>query len=167
MKRDLLILMILFWIGYSVNESKTLQEKPKISAMQTKEVQPTKQSKHIKQTPKSKEKAKIVTHVTLTCYHPVAAQCNDDFLHTADNSEIDLKKLKAGDIKWVAISQDLLWMIPMGSKVRIYDEASGLYYGTYTVKDKMHKRWEHRMDILMHPSSTERIYAENIRIEVV
>lgn len=165
MKKDLLILMILFWIGYSVNESKTMQPKTKIELVQNK-VQPTKHSKK-KQTKKSDNKPKIITHVTLTCYHPVATQCNADFLHTADNSEIDLKKLKAGDIKWVAISQDLIWMIPMGSKVRITDEASGMCYGTYIVKDKMNKRWEHRMDILMHPSSTEKIYAENIKIEVV
>lgn len=110
---------------------------------------------------------KVVTHVTLTCYQPVAAQCNADYLHTADNSFIDLKKLKRGELKWVAISQDLLWLIPMGSKVKITDEKTGKCYGTFTVKDKMNKRWNHRMDILIHPNSPERIYAENIKVEVV
>lgn len=110
---------------------------------------------------------KVVTHVTLTCYQPVAAQCNSDYLHTADNSFIDLKKLKKGELKWVAISQDLLWLIPMGSKVKITNEKTGKCYGTFTVKDKMNKRWDHRMDILIHPNSPERIYAENIRVEVV
>ena len=35
------------------------------------------------------------------------------------------------------------------------------------VKDKMNKRWDHRMDILIHPDSKERIYEENIRVELV
>lgn len=110
---------------------------------------------------------KVVTHVTLTCYQPVASQCNDDFLHTADNSLIDLKKLSSGKIKWVAISQDLLWLIPMGSKVKITDEKSGKCYGIYLVKDKMNKKWNHRMDILIHPNSKERIFGEHIKVEVI
>lgn len=110
---------------------------------------------------------KVITHVTLTCYQPVEEQCNSDYLHTADNSFIDLKKLKKGELKWVAISRDLLYLFPLGSKVKITDETTGKCYGTYIVKDKMNKRWDHRMDILIHPDSKERIYEENIRIELV
>lgn len=110
---------------------------------------------------------KIVTHVTLTCYQPVKEQCNSDFLHTADNSFIDLDKLEDGKIKWVAISQDLLWLFPMGSKVIISNEETGESYGTYLVKDKMNKRWNHRMDILIHPNSKERIFEKNIRVELI
>ena len=113
------------------------------------------------------QKQKVITHVTLTCYQPVEEQCNSDYLHTADNSFIDLKKLKKGELKWVAISRDLLYLFPLGSKVKITDETTGKCYGTYIVKDKMNKRWDHRMDILIHPDSKERIYEENIRIELV
>ena len=113
------------------------------------------------------QKQKVITHVTLTCYQPVEEQCNSDYLHTADNSLIDLKKLKKGELKWVAISWDLLYLFPMGSEVKITDETTGKCYGTYIVKDKMNKRWDHRMDILIHPDSKERIYEENIRVELV
>lgn len=160
--RDLLILMIMFCLGYSINYSNAIIEECQAVQIPPKEKVETQLVKTAK-----KEVNKIVTHVTLTCYQPVAAQCNADYLHTADNSEIDLKKLKSGNLKWVAISQDLLWLIPMGSKVKISDEESGKVYGTYIVKDKMNKRWNHRMDILVHPSSDERIYAENIKVELV
>lgn len=119
--------------------------------------------KHIPQ----EQKSRVITHVTLTCYQPVEEQCNSDYLHTADNSLIDLKKLKKGELKWVAISWDLLYLFPMGSEVKITDETTGKCYGTYIVKDKMNKRWDHRMDILIHPDSKERIYEENIRVELV
>ena len=79
----------------------------------------------------------------------------------------DLKKLEKGELKWVAISRDLLYLFPLGSTVKITDETTGKCYGTYIVKDKMNKRWDHRMDILIHPDSKERIYEENIRVELV
>lgn len=153
--KDLLIVLVMFIFGYSVNASKNTNN------MKTEIIEINEPISV------SNNSDKIITHVTLTCYQPVASQCNDDYLHTADNSFIDLNKLASGDIKWVAISQDLLWLIPMGSKVKITDEKTGKYYGTYIVKDKMNKRWEHRMDILIHPNSNERIYAEHIRVEVV
>ena len=46
--------------------------------------------------------------VTVTVYNPVMEQCDSTPLITADNSEIDLKKLKQGKLKWVAVSRDLL-----------------------------------------------------------
>jgi 3D (Asp-Asp-Asp) domain-containing protein len=157
--RGLLILMIMFCFGCSMDCSEATKFQTATTPNENVETQFIKSVKD--------KVNKVVTHVTLTCYQPVAEQCDGDYLHTADNSEIDLKKLKSGKLKWVAISQDLLWLIPMGSKVKISDEESGKCYGIYTVKDKMHKRWNHRMDILIHPSSEERIYAENIRVELV
>lgn len=149
-----LIASLVIFTPINANKSTDIQKKSAKIETTVKDSQETKDTK-------------VVTHVTLTCYQPVAAQCNADYLHTADNSFIDLKKLKRGELKWVAISQDLIWLIPMGSKVKITDEKTGKCYGTFTVKDKMNKRWNHRMDILIHPNSPERIYAENIRVEVV
>lgn len=157
--KNLFLLLLVFTIGYSVHASKT-SPKSKVETVYTKKPTPS---------PKTspKKSSKVTTHVTLTCYQPVASQCNSDCLHTADNSKIDLNKLAAGKIKWVAISRDLLYMIPMGSKVKITNEDTGKCYGVYTVKDKMNKRWKHRMDILIHPNSKERIYAENIKVELL
>lgn len=160
--KDLLIVFVMFICGYTFNSSKNI-DTPNIDNQLIEDTIQIYKPASIN----NDKSDKVVTHVTLTCYQPVAAQCNDDYLHTADNSYIDLNKLASGDIKWVAISQDLLWLIPMGSKVKITDEKTGKYYGTYIVKDKMNKRWNHRMDILIHPDSDYRIYAEHIRVEVV
>lgn len=85
---------------------------------------------------------KIVTHVTLTTYNPVESQCDDTPLITANMTKIDLDKLKSGEQRIVAISRDLLYMIPLGSKVHIEG------HGEYIVADVMNKRFTHRMDIL-------------------
>lgn len=154
------ITLLGFLVGFKSPASNTKPTEPKILVASKSDVQTVSEPKKVK-------KSKKITHVTLTCYQPVASQCNADCLHTADNSEIDLKKLKKGEIKWVAVSRDLLSLYPMGSRVKISDETSGKVYGIYQVKDKMNKRWNHRMDILIHPSSSERIYAENIKVELV
>lgn len=104
-----------------------------------------------------------VTHVTLTCYQPVKEQCNDDPLTTADGSKIDLKKLKDGDIKWCAISRDLLWLFPKDKPKRVYIEG----YGIYEVRDLMNKRWDHRIDILKHPDDKEGICLSNVKVIIL
>lgn len=104
-----------------------------------------------------------VTHVTLTCYQPVKEQCNDDSLTTADGSKIDLKKLKDGDIKWCAISRDLLWLFPKDKPKRVYIEG----YGIYEVRDLMNKRWDHRIDILKHPDDKEGICLSNVKVIIL
>jgi 3D (Asp-Asp-Asp) domain-containing protein len=88
----------------------------------------------------------FITHVTLTTYNPCKEQCNDDFLHTADNSLIDLDKLKKGKIKWCAISRNLLFAIPLGSVIEIEG------HGIYEVRDTMNARYAHCIDILQDES---------------
>lgn len=104
-----------------------------------------------------------VTHVTLTCYQPVKEQCNDDPLTTADGSKIDLKKLKDGDIKWCAISRDLLWLFPKDKPKRVYIDG----YGIYEVRDLMNKRWDHHIDILKHPDDKEGICLSNVKVIIL
>ena len=45
--------------------------------------------------------------VTATYYNPVESQCSSNPLITADGSKINLKKLKEGKLRWIAISRDL------------------------------------------------------------
>lgn len=104
-----------------------------------------------------------VTHVTLTCYQPVKEQCNGDPLTTADGSKIDLKKLKDGDIKWCAISRDLLCLFPKDKPKRVYIEG----YGIYEVRDLMNKRWDHRIDILKHPDDKKGICLSNVKVIIL
>ena len=86
----------------------------------------------------------FITHVTLTTYNPVEAQCDSDPLVTADGTKIDLNKLKKGKIKYCAVSRDLLWCLPYGSVLEIEG------HGMYIVKDTMNERFNHCIDILQH-----------------
>lgn len=57
--------------------------------------------------------------ITLTVYNPVESQCDDTPLVTANGTKIDLEKLKKGEIKYCAVSRDLLSEIPYGSIIYI------------------------------------------------
>lgn len=95
----------------------------------------------------------VYHYVTATEYHAVESQCDSDPLITACNAKIDLNKLNKGDLKWIAVSRDLLEEYPYGSKVMIEsdnDYVSGIWY----VMDTMHKRWTKRIDLLV-PESTK------------
>lgn len=104
-----------------------------------------------------------ITHVTLTYYQPVKAQCNNEPLVTADGSKINLHHLKQGRIRWCAISRDLLWLFPKNRPKRIYIDG----FGVYQVRDVMNKRWNHRVDILIHPKDSRRIKLEKIKIRIL
>lgn len=103
------------------------------------------------------------THVTITCYQPIKTQCDNNPLITADGSKIDLKKLEKGEIKWCAISRDLLWLFPKDKPKMVYIEG----YGHYEVRDVMNKRHTHRLDILQHPNNKKMICDKNVRIVIL
>jgi 3D (Asp-Asp-Asp) domain-containing protein len=99
----------------------------------------------------------FITHVTLTSYNPCPEQCNEDYLHTADNTFIDIDKLKAGHVRYVAVSRDLLWCLPFGSRIHI----DGL--GEYEVRDLMNERFNHCIDVLQHK---DRQNFKRVRVKV-
>ena len=103
------------------------------------------------------------THVTLTYYQPIKEQCNSEPLVTAAGSKINLHHLKQGKIKWCAISRDLLWLFPKNRPKRIYIDG----FGIYQVRDIMNKRWNHRVDILIHPKDSKRIKLEKVKIKIL
>lgn len=107
--------------------------------------------------------SQTITHVTLTCYHPVKEQCGEYPLITSDGSKIDLTLLKEGKIKWCAVSRDLLWLFPKNKPKRVWIEG----YGVYQVKGVIHKRHKHRIDILLHPKDNKLIYKKHIKIKIL
>ena len=99
----------------------------------------------------------------LSYYQPVASQCVGNPLSTADGSKIVLAALKAGKLKWCAISRDLLYLFPKDKPKKIKIEG----YGVYEVHDKLGKRHSHMVDILLPPGTKERIHEEKVKIEIV
>lgn len=78
-------------------------------------------------------------HVTATAYNSLAYQTNSNPNITAFGDS-----LKPG-LKYIAVSRDLL---KMGLKHNTPIKIDGLD-GVYLVKDKMHSKWQKRIDIYM------------------
>ena len=72
-------------------------------------------------------------------------------------------KLKKGDVKWCAVSRDLLCLFPKDKPKRVHIEG----YGIYEVRDVMNKRFNHRVDILIHPSEKANISEENVKMTIL
>lgn len=101
---------------------------------------------------------KFVTHVTISDYHPVAKECDSTPDVMANNQKIDFKKLKSGALRVVAISRDLLCYLPFGSVVDIEG------YGRYVVCDLMNARYNHCIDIMLHPSDKTSFKEKHIKV---
>ena len=100
----------------------------------------------------------VVTEVLGTMYNPVVAQCDADPLITADNSKIDLDKLDNNEIRWVALSRDLLtrWGGPYNYGDSIYVHHSDKRIkGIWIVHDTMNARWSKRIDFLVSLKHTK------------
>jgi len=88
--------------------------------------------------------------VHVTVYNPVEAQCDSDPLITADNSKIDLRKLKNQKIRWAAVSRDLLAEVKFGDKIKITGCKEKDLNGIWEVHDVMNPRYRKRVDLLYH-----------------
>jgi hypothetical protein len=106
--------------------------------------------------------------IRTTYYNAVVSQCNSDPLTTADGSKINLKKLNKGEIRWVALSQDLVkdeykaklhpglfnGTFRFGDTICVYSEKDTIMNGCYVVRDVMNRRYRNSMDFLLpigHP----------------
>jgi len=83
--------------------------------------------------------AKQSLPVTATAYNSVPEQTQGDPLIGAWGDRLD------PDIQTIAVSRDLL-EIGLGHNVEV--EIDGMS-GTWLVRDKLHRRWENRIDIYM------------------
>lgn len=100
--------------------------------------------------------------VTATVYNPVKSQCLGNPLTTADGSIINVAKLNRGEIKWIAVSQDLLKIFKFGDKVEVISDDE-LISGVYEVHDTMPKRWTKKIDILMPSKINKGVWKVKIR----
>ena len=86
--------------------------------------------------------------VLITWYNPCESQCDSDPFITADMSKIDINKLNNRDIRWIAVSRDLLGKYSMGDTVLI-NSPNPKVNGEWVIHDKMNKRFTNRIDLLV------------------
>lgn len=85
------------------------------------------------------------TEVTATYYH--AGPKHGLSWHTASGNKIDVKELNSGNLRWVALSHDLLKIYNYGDTITVVSENPQLN-GKWVVMDKMGKHHRKRIDFL-------------------
>lgn len=95
--------------------------------------------------------SKSVILDALTIYNPSRRQCDATPLVTASNSRINTDDLKNQNIRWMALSRDLLkrWKgdFHYGDTVMV-TSGDPQIDGLWVIKDTMNKRYKNRGDLL-------------------
>lgn len=101
--------------------------------------------------------ASIEEHYVIgTYYNPVVEQTNIDCLYTANMSYIDTIALKNYQLRWVAISRDLLEYYNFNDTIIIHSNNPNIN-GLWIIKDVMNKRYQKRIDFLVPLDDTLQI----------
>lgn len=101
-----------------------------------------------------------------TRYNPSESQCDKTPYLTADQSFIDTALLKSREIRWCALSWDLMYdeyrqevayrdwawngQIRFGDTIMVTSESSPIVNGEWVVHDVMNSRYRKSMDFLYH-----------------
>lgn len=97
------------------------------------------------------EEEELISYVVkATVYNPTIEQCNGNPLVTASNSRIDLTKLKSGELRWLAVSRDLLDVYSYGDTLNVYVKENHPFNGRWVVQDTMNKRYTYSIDFLTY-----------------
>lgn len=107
-----------------------------------------------------------VYEVTGTKYNAVPAQTDNTPFNTGDGSFIDTAALRRGELKWVALSWDLLWFrggpFNYGDSIYVY-HTNEVFRGWWEVHDAMNPRHRNRIDFLQ-PVGVNNISGHNPNI---
>lgn len=107
-----------------------------------------------------------IIEVTGTKYNAVEEQTDATPYNTADGSFIDTLKLRNGEIRWVTLSQDLLWFndgpFKWGDSLFAFDRNPTIF-GWWEVHDAMNSRYKRRIDFLQ-PVGARDITGQNRQI---
>lgn len=106
-----------------------------------------------------------------TTYNAVSSQCDNNPLTCADGTLINLDKLAREEIKYVALSRDLIWNkerqklfsnqnhwrgpIEFGDTIKIYSKSHGNLNGEWIVHDCMNTRYNNSIDFLFDPDNNK------------
>jgi hypothetical protein len=88
---------------------------------------------------------------TLTIYHPTVSQCDSTPLITASNAKINVEKLYKQELRWIALSRDLLkrWKgdFNYGDTIVLASGDSRID-GLWIIQDNLNKKYKNRGDLL-------------------
>lgn len=104
-----------------------------------------------------------------TTYYCNVSQCDNDPFTTADGSVIDPIKLKNNEIRWCALSRDLIWdeyrqtihkqgfrgLFEFGDTIVVKSNSNPQINGKWVVHDTMNKRYKNSIDFLIHPDNNK------------
>lgn len=141
-------------------EMKTEKEEEEVIVVEVIEEQATEDTLGIK---------KDLLYVSCTVYNPVKSQCWGDPLITADGSKISISSLEKGEIRWIAVSRDLLRVhgFKLGDKVRLRCETEPGINGVWEIHDTMAPRWKKKIDLLQPYGKGLRGTWSNVQIEKI
>ena len=105
-------------------------------------------------------------------YNPEVKQCDSDPFTTADGSRIDIDKLANGQLRWCALSRDLIWdeyrqklhdydttvfrgFFEFGDTIVVKSNSNPQINGKWVVHDTMNKRYTRSIDFLIHPDNNK------------
>ena len=103
-------------------------------------------------------------------YNCEVSQCDSDPYTTADGSRIDTVSLAEGQLRWCALSRDLIWdeerqklhnydttifrgFFEFGDTIIVKSISSPQINGKWVVHDTMNKRYKNSVDFLIHPDN--------------
>ena len=107
-----------------------------------------------------------------TTYNVDIKQCDNDPLTTADGSRIDTVALANGELRWCALSRDLIWdeerqklhnydtsvfrgFFRFGDTIVVKSISSPQINGKWCVRDCMNKRYKRSIDFLFDPKNNK------------
>ena len=104
---------------------------------------------------------------TLTVYNPTNGQCDLTPLITASNAKIDTMKLKRQQLRWMALSRNLLkrWNghFNYGDTVKLF-VGDPQIDGLWIIQDNLNKKYKDRGDLLFDRSIRSLGMWKNVRI---
>jgi hypothetical protein len=107
---------------------------------------------------------------TLTIYNPVKRQCDNSPFLTSCNARIDPAKLYKQEIRWMALSRDLLkrWdgEFNYGDTVLLTSGDTEID-GLWIIRDTLNKRYKHRGDLLFDSRVRSLGKWNNVKIEKI
>ena len=108
-----------------------------------------------------------VTLQTLTVYNPVKRQCDKTPLITASNARIDVARLKSRQLRWIALSRNLLkrWKgaFQYGDTVNITTGDPEID-GEWIIQDTLNKRYKNAGDLLFDSNVRKLGKWKNVKI---